>query len=75
MNGAVNPFPAKDKYICSWQKLHFLWENLAKMHFFYGKSCRNVCGKSCGKIAYVGDFLPFLGPLEALKLYKNIFIL
>ena len=22
----VNPFPAKDKYICSWQKLHFFKE-------------------------------------------------
>ena len=26
-------------------------------------------------IAYVGDFLPFLGLLEALKLYKSSFIL
>ena len=25
--------------------------------------------KNMTKIAYVGDFLPFLGPLEALKLY------
>ena len=31
--------------------------------------------KNVPKIAYVGVFLPFLGPLEALKLYKNIFIL
>ena len=22
----INPFPAKDKYICSWQKLHFFKE-------------------------------------------------
>ena len=31
--------------------------------------------KNVPKIAYVGIFLPFLGLLQPLKLYKNIFIL
>ena len=31
--------------------------------------------KNVQKIVNVGGFLPFLGPLQTVKLYKNIFIL